>query len=231
MSNAAKPILFSAPMIKALLREIKNPGSGKTQTRRIMKLQPTDTGVSWQFELKGRKSNIWANYPYDKFDDRENGLVGYCPYGKPGDLLYVRETYIDFGRLVDFGTKYYRADSDEELEPYYKWTPSIHMPRWASRITLEVTDVRVQRLKDISILDAISEGVTRDDSADYHARILGLDWSLGNGRTGCPRKAFHCLWTSINGPESWEANPWVWAVSFKPHLINVDRFVKERAAA
>jgi len=177
MSNAAKPILFSAPMVQAILREIANPGTGKTQTRRIMKLQPTDTGVSWQFELKGRKSDIWANYPYDNFDDKENGLVGYCPYGKPGDLLYVRETWqaLSFGDYkptkhhisdVRYGATDPLADLDKDARGS-PWRPSIHMPRWASRITLEVTDIRVQRLQDISEEDARAEGFPMGPDRDW----------------------------------------------------------------
>lgn len=241
MTITAKPIPFSAPMIKALLREIANPGTGKTQTRREFKLLgypghsdfgPSDTkGYDWHFRDKEMRFH----------DFRHDDLMKLSPY-QVGELRYVREhwrTLHKFDCLKpssldgDFRKITYEADPENRnpLWSFGRFRHGMHMPRWASRITLEVNDVRVQRLKDISILDAISEGVTRDDSADYHARILGLDWSLGNGRTGCPRKAFHCLWTSINGSESWEANPWIWAVSFKPHLINVDRFIEERVAA
>ena len=242
MTITAKPILFSTPMIKALLREIKNPGSGKTQTRRIMKLQPTDTGVSWQFELKGRKSNIWANYPYDKFDDKENGLVGYCPYGKPGDLLYVRETS---SAVYNFDkTPCVRYEADQVWRPcihgvpcaswfdmhHYRGgsglqVPSIHMPRWASRITLEVTDVRVQRLQDISEEDSIAEGV--ELMRPGYWRKYTPSWTQHELTA---KGSFVSLFKSIHGPDIWKSNPWLWAVSFKPHLINVDRFIEERAA-
>tara|TARA_R110002094_G_scaffold54390_7_gene65607 strand:- start:3252 stop:3815 length:564 start_codon:yes stop_codon:yes gene_type:complete len=175
----------------------------KTQTRRVMKPQPgNDNRIPWP----GRK-NIVINIR----DDRVPQL---CPYGQPGDRLWVRETF----RLFDShqecscydscvcskynGKPVYRADSywDES-----KWKPSIYMPRWASRITLEVTGVRVERLQDIGEEGAKAEGVIGEDEA----AAAGLTWY------DKPRRAFRFLWESINGPGSWDANPWVWVVEFR----------------
>lgn len=190
-----RPILFNGEMVRAIL------DGRKTQTRRVMKPQPgNDNRIPWP----GRK-NIVINIR----DDRVPQL---CPYGQPGDRLWVRETF----RLFDShqecscydscvcskynGKPVYRADSywDES-----KWKPSIHMPRWASRITLEVTGVRVERLQDISEVDAHNEGITLDmlpyNPADQHP---------------C-RTWFRGLWEQINGPGSWDANPWVWVVEFR----------------
>tara|TARA_Y100000114_G_C11737812_1_gene317235 strand:- start:57 stop:734 length:678 start_codon:yes stop_codon:yes gene_type:complete len=221
-----KPILMNAAMVQATLREIENPGTGKTQTRRIIKPQPVDTGVSWQFDLKDKRSACFSNFPYEKFNGREFGVVEYCPYGKPGGLLWVRESI----RYSAEASNFYFCDKGVGTERYLrllneggkKSRPSIHMPRWASRITLEVTDVRVQRLQDISEADVWAEGIVETDayaSALHSAEPVDL------------KQCFSTLWTSINGPESWEANPWVWAVTFQPYLINVDAFVKEMAAA
>ncbi len=127
------------------------------------------------------------------------------PYGKPGDRLWVRETWQavsgnDRARHImthprpDRGWLEYAATPRAD-EPAYKWRPSIHMPRWASRITLEVTGVRVERLQDISEADAISEGTP---------------FPCGGWVGG-----YQKLWESIHGPGSWEANPWVWVVEFK----------------
>jgi hypothetical protein len=122
-----------------------------------------------------------------------------CPYGMPGDRLWVRETFWTDGDEV-----IYRSDpgAEKELDSAFtglNWKPSIHMPRWASRINLEVTGVRVERLCSISEADALAEGCCpfSDDFGSYHARV-----------------AFCQLWESIYGPESWDANPWVWVVEF-----------------
>ena len=105
-----------------------------------------------------------------------------------------------------------------------KWTPSIHMPRHHSRLTLEITDIRAERLQDISEEDAKAEGVLRD-SDGWRDYIMPCTQCCA---TACD--SYKTLWTSINVPESWTANPWVWVVSFRPHLINVDQFIKARAA-
>lgn len=126
-----------------------------------------------------------------------------CPYGQPGDRLWVREACM----VCDIGIEQhvaYRADGEPDeswLRPL-RWRPSIHMPRWASRITLEVTGVRVERLQDISDADAKAEGAP-------------MSWASAQYRGGTWRQGFSDLWRQINGPDSWDANPFVWVVSFK----------------
>lgn len=135
------------------------------------------------------------------------------PYGKRGDQLWVREAWMDLKgtgveRVSGDRSRFaYRADTpagsygDEARKDYgLKWRPSIHMPRAASRITLEITDVRVERLQDISEADAIAEGV---DAGKY------------SGLERAAARTYSDLWESINGAGSWDANPWVWVVSFK----------------
>lgn len=174
-----RPILFSGPMVRAIL------DGRKTQTRRIVKPQPTNDYVTFMplsSELVGVTKH---GGPIDN-----RGWL-HCPYGKTGDRLWVRETWCPD---VEPYTFRYKADGGEPLE---RWRPSIHMPRWASRITLEVVSVRVERLQDISEEDALAEGITLVE------------------RGTSPVDQFNKLWESINGPGSWEANPWVWVVSFK----------------
>ena len=203
-----RPILFSAPMVRAIL------DGKKTQTRRIVKPQesihgPCDDGnLYW----------IPAAMQGDPDPNCKTVLaVNKCPYGIPGDRLWVRETWFD-NMASDDGDEartparcVYRADGefiDQFPEEYMdgKWTPSIHMPRWASRITLEVVEVRVERLQDITEHDAEREGAaTCDHFADAK-----------RGHPLQPHKtSFAWLWNKINGRDSWIANPWVWVVVFK----------------
>jgi hypothetical protein len=206
-----RPILFSAPMVRALL------DGSKTQTRRV---------------FKQKNGGIWPN---------RNDLPGMrqilrnCPYGQHGDRLWVRETFYAFGRwetrvsakkgcdewhfvdmTLESGEAYLYPASDSQPQPmggkrhkggvtptWWK-RPAIFMPSAASRITLEVTGVRVERLKDISEADAVAEGTP-----------AGF-WEYDNGEgTETAKESYECLWESINGPGSWEANPWVWVVEFK----------------
>ena len=138
-----------------------------------------------------------------------------CPYGLPGDRLFVREAF----RLCQEADDVSPRDSDPGYRVWYeadkphqlgagRLRPSIHMPRWASRITLEVTGVRVERLQDISEADARAEGITVPNCQCGY----GLD---GNLMSGTASGAYMLLWESINGPGSWNANPWVWVVEFK----------------
>lgn len=188
-----RPILFSGPMVRALLE------GRKTQTRRS--LRPEHVG------------RLLA-------DDQSSGHE-FCPYGQPGDRLWVRETWAparngDTGKVVAI----YRADWTANGSPegpsydatWKGWKPSIHMSRWASRLTLEVTEVRVQRLQEISEEDARSEGVGESLVSGFtDAEATAF---LGALVDGGPVQGFRVLWDSINGPTAWNANPWVWAVSF-----------------
>lgn len=199
---ADRPILFSAPMVRALL------AGSKTQTRRPLKIQPLDI-LPMQGDAAGRE---WVALMTR--DPEPKGTVLRCRYGVPGDRLYVRETWQavngnDRARHIvthpapDRGWIEYAATPRDD-EPAYKWRPSIHMPRWASRITLDVTGIRVERLQDISEADAIAEGV--NVHSDHHGKPRTSIYS--------PVQAYRDLWESINGEGSWDANPWVWVVEF-----------------
>lgn len=191
-----RPILFSSPMVRAIL------AGTKAQTRRVVKPQPewSEPATVWQHG-DGHSGSGW--YAHHSEYPEEGALHYRCPYGQPGDRLWVRETHIDLGACC-----LYRADANAEQEralvaPGQRWMPSIHMPRSLSRITLEVTGVRVERLQDISEADAQAEG----------AEPMALD-DLGNTwRTH--KRGYQSLWESINGPGSWDANPWVWVIEFQ----------------
>jgi hypothetical protein len=194
MTTKERPILFSGPMVRSIL------DGRKTQTRRAVKFVQFDRsdtpGYDWHFRgtAKGTKrSSLWQ-------DMRHEQILSMCPYGKPGDRLWVRETWLCATGEPGPMLCHYQADGDR---PEFNglWKPSIHMFRWASRITLEITGVRVERLQGISEADAIAEGVE-----------CCSGWI---GHAGEPRRIFCDLWKSINGPESWAANPWVWVVEFR----------------
>lgn len=184
-----RPILFSGPMVRAIL------AGEKTQTRRIVKPQP-------DAQLFSINSGPEWTYP-DRLDPDEPDWdrVRLCPYGQPGDRLWVREAWHLWGpperQYVD-----YRAtcpDADQ-----LSWKPSIHMPRAYSRISLEVTAVRVERVQDISEADAKAEGVH------------GIARTLPYSGDDLASVAFSGLWQEVNGKRyPWESNPWVWAVEFK----------------
>ncbi|MBC3375743.1 hypothetical protein HU762_17470 [Pseudomonas sp. SWRI92] len=199
-----RPILFGALMVRAILE------GRKTVTRREVKKRAALDCLAAGFEP------AFLALP---------GNADLCPYGKPGDRLWVRETWycdhfevmrgpylkpddLNVSEAIDDGTLVYAADG---LTPYEAdqpiWKPSIHMPRWACRILLEITDVRVERLQDISRADIRAEGLQCPPE-------LGSDDVSPNYRDWYPA-AWRELWESINGVESWDANPWVWVVEFK----------------
>lgn len=210
------PILFSAPMVEAIM------DGRKKQTRRVIKQLPPETFIHYLFEKDGK------HYKRESV----NGCVelGFkCPYGKPGDILWVRETFCHYTTDTGFeipGTFRYKTDNNITSEE--KWKPSIHMPKAAARIWLEVTDVRVERLQDINPNDACLEGVEywnidHDalEGGELQAEFKNYMWidNEKHNEYAFPTYAnsvdsFRTLWQSINGPESWEANPWVWVVSF-----------------
>lgn len=251
-----RPILFSAPMVRALL------ASTKTQTRRLMKAQPeppraiygiagADTtitpdlhlcengmGVAWRFEMSkiadGKGHHLEAH-----FIDHEP-VRSVCPYGAPGDRLWVRETFFAYGRwetrhstkkgrdewhfidmTLECDRRYVYAVEDDAAgltlakrrragaTPEWWKRPAIFMPRAVSRITLEITEVRVERLQDISEADARAEGIVEQ---------RGGGWGLPAGEHFhlCdPRISYWSLWEAINGRGSVEASPWTWAVTFR----------------
>ncbi len=207
-------MIFNSEMVRAIL------AGRKTQTRRIMTPQPADDvargtfpnkdAIGWISSLKHKLGSTTAHF---------------CPYGNPGDRIWVRETFRVHSRATDVATLVYLASvrnswteqthrvpvavCNKPATPE-KWTPSIHMPRWASRILLEITDVRVERLNSISENDAQAEGV---------AQLHGGFWKhYQPGWTQhqlSARGSFVTLWKSIYGDESWYSNPWVWVIEFK----------------
>lgn len=200
MTRKDHPILFNAPMVRAILARTK------TQTRRIVKPQP-----HWLDAEHGKLCSAgWAwrgpaDVPrlrhFSETSSFANALREFCPYGQPGDRLWVRETWAaphncDYlaPREIDRDWRIHYAATEERGG--LRWRPSIHMPRWASRITLEVTGVRVERLQDISEADARAEGIT--PLANHPSDVA----------------AYRELWEQINGAGSWDANPWVWVVEF-----------------
>lgn len=197
-----RPILFSGPIVRAIL------DGRKTVTRRLVKPQPTlalDTRANASGAFIDRRE-VDAHSIAD--------VVVKCPHGQPGDRLWVRETFAADVPGCERGLSY-RADhvdsrGDGPAHPM-RWRPSIYMPRWASRITLEVVDVHVERLHEVTEEDAAREGVER----------FGPLWVNYSGNpcdprsSKCAREAFATLWESINGPGAWAANPWVWRVEFR----------------
>lgn len=196
-TTVERPILFAGEMMRAIV------DGRKTQTRRVLRRQPQVE----VFPFLGRDNKPTGEFA---FADHPRVISKHitCPYGKPGDRLWVRETWTwgtgpvdDAPPSADNSAIIYREDWERDAErPELSglWKPSIHMHRWASRITLEVTDVRVERVQDIGYDEAIAEGIPTP-------------------RDGCPIEEFSYLWDSINAGRGygWEANPWVWVISFK----------------
>jgi hypothetical protein len=194
-----KPILFSGPMVRAIL------DGRKTQTRRIVKPQPiVEANGSWRWE--GRHGGFVGSMGTDVDKGFPESARHWARY-QPGDRLWVRETWKPVHSADPSRGARYRADVDRDQTV---WRPSIHMPRWASRITLEVTGVKVERLQDISEADARDEGVSRTEAGFWNADPKRLQLAGCDARGG-----FYCLWSDINGPGSWRANPWVVAIAFK----------------
>ncbi|CAM3981546.1 hypothetical protein SB6095_05150 [Klebsiella quasivariicola] len=212
-------MIFNGEMVRAIL------DGRKTQTRRIMAPQPADDiercifpnpeAIGWKSSLRHKHGSTTAHF---------------CHYGKPGDRIWVRETFQ--GPLFDYDLMdsyckdptpfekpefcVYKADGvpapefyDADDELHCCWRPSIHMPRWASRILLEITDVRVERLNAISQEDAQAEGM---ELTGWRPTYSDPD---SGGEVMTPYDNFAELWSSIYGDESWKANPWVWVISFK----------------
>lgn len=227
-----RPLLYSAPMVRATLDDLK------TMTRRgVTRL--TGFGQITEFQPSGTPGYVWT------FRDREmrwhdishERLLECCPYGQPGDHLWVREAWSAPAiedhlppRECSRSIRFYEVEHGKQrgLNPRIgKLRPSMFMPRWHSRITLEVAEVRVERLQDISEADAIAEGIEK-----AYIDTLGRQrWAMyphddgvpgddvvrycGPTHTSKPIESFRSLWLSINGPGSWSANPWVWCISFR----------------
>ena len=201
------PILFSGPMVKAIL------DGKKTQTRRVVKPQPHESaGLGFLIPMPNNTSSVAQFQHVDDRGIHSHELTVRCPYGMPGDRLWVRETFCVHEDCRSYGARtVYRADVPDPEE--WEWTPSIHMPRWASRITLEITEVRVQRLNEISEEDAIAEGIIRDEAWKDGYEMV---WHCGDFKMHYSAKeAFKTLWESINGKDTFDSR-WVWAITFKP---------------
>jgi len=205
------PILFSTEMVKAILE------GRKTMTRRIIKSRH-ESGL---FAICRRQSDQQITQIVSLGWNEENVEKDIsCPYGEIGDILWVRETFT-YGSEMDENGEFnnnrywYRADEDwKQLEwvrnrdednemvcAEPKWKPSIFMPRIASRITLQITNIKVERLQDISEADAVKEGIDLSKTSG--------DWEH------TPVQEFEKVWTKINGEESWNKNPFIWAIEFK----------------
>lgn len=213
-----RPILFSTPMVKAILE------GRKTVTRRIIKPQPLPCNHGSFTEAE------WRNLPteWHFFDDNPdewycalcgNGVDGggngmKCRYGTEGDILWVRETWcrdLDVEGGFLYKATEPEAEDDEGRSP---WKPSIHMPRVACRLNLKVLSIRVERLHDITEEDAIREGIEvlhKDGEPVFYKNYLPVDTIA----TTNPLASFLSLWVSINGPKSWDSNPWVWRIEFE----------------
>lgn len=195
-----KPILFNAEMVRAIL------DGRKTQTRRPIKPQPKHRVVLAEAGLTHGLTAEECKDDGSVFIDADGinpGRVFYCPYGTVGDRLWVRETF-SFNGIRKQGNEVYYATKEKDVHnpESFKWTPSIHMPRWASRITLEITGVRVERVQDIIPSDAQKEGCP--------FRYSGFSPEDAPDMVGW----FRDVWNKAY-PESWERNDWVWVIEFK----------------
>lgn len=200
-------MIFNSEMVRAIL------DGRKTQTRRVLATYQDAVKFCPEWDVNGKQIFIVLG---EKDHTGMNPVITAipCHFGQPGDRIWVRETFRVHSRATDVATLVYRASvrnswteqthrvpvavCNKPATPE-KWTPSIHMPRWASRITLEITDVRVERLNSISDSDASKEG------------CCIADMESGD----CLSDVFARLWTSIYGDDSWQANPWVWVIEFK----------------
>ena len=194
------PILFNSEMVRAIL------DGRKTQTRRVVKgnKNPVDDMLNGLIEFDGEK----AIFAHQTHADNYTTQSIKCPFGKVGDRLWVRETWRqpeDF-EGYDRGAVLYAVS---EMDAGAKWKPSIHMPRYASRITLEITDIRVEKVQDINEENCLKEGIEKyfDDGVYYYG-----EYDKGH----CDYKhVFKTLWDSMNKKHTWESNPYVWVIEFR----------------
>lgn len=209
MRKAMKPIIFNAESVRAIL------GGRKTQTRRVINRQPQKTGLGdWSYF---KPNQIYAEYTFMSQAGMTRRLPKFCPYGYKGESLWVRETWnCSFAdqevREQDADPKtgeclvaFYKADDEDDREGYFgdwyypEWRSPIFMPRWASRITLQITDVRVQQVQDITTADLRAEGMR--NTVDYGPILYDQ---------------FARVWDSINAKRGygWAKDPWVWVIEF-----------------
>lgn len=201
-----RPIIFNGSMVRAVLT------SDKTQTRRTKGLEyfsrPENDPDGWWC------ARISDGYAYMVYKQSPHERAVRCPYGQPGDRLWVRETWACgihamAAKRDEDGPFVYAADGTTQGRLGDRWRPSIHMPRSVCRLVLEITGVRIERLQAISEADSCAEGIPSTGLQFY------------DGRPATAKDAFESLWNEINGPAAWAANPWVWVVAFRP-LRNPD---------
>ena len=212
------PILMSTPMVQSIL------AGRKTMTRRTIKSRH-ESGL---LQVSRRKiDGQVASIESLDWGERNCEKDIICPYGQPGDVLWVRETFQQWNYPTKPPFKYvYKADGFvkrygawerdvkgkmHDTERIEKWQPSLFMPKAACRIFLEVTNIRVERLQDISESDAVSEGIQPTEWGYVNYLIDGFYYNAKNKA----KESFRTLWQSINGKESWDKNPFVWVVEFK----------------
>lgn len=208
------PIIFSTPMVQAILAD------RKTQTRRIVKPQPDNSGL-WNDDLFPRSIQSDLTGWNGTVDDTGESKQFKCPYGDIGHKLWVRETfevYVNNNGGEDLTTFKLIAD-----DTYFDYPtsikpgrhPSIHLPKVAARTWLEVVSVRVEKLLHLSSADAIAEGIEPEPTGDFAFKNYMYKEDAGMYRYVNPLQSFKSLWHSLHGTDSWKANPWVWVISLK----------------
>lgn len=204
------PILFSTPMVQALLE------GRKTQTRRVVK-QALKCTAPWQPTLI-KEEHLDGRQRYEMRTGSQYLLPWFkCPYGQPGDVLWVREV-----SALSSNRWRYKADYDWTVDEIRigenaSWKPSIHMPKRACRLWLKVKAVRVERLQEISEEDAKAEGIIEVSSF-----VFAYERQNPKGHYSHASLAYKYLWQSLNGADSWNANPWVWVIEFEPCAMPED---------
>lgn len=189
-------MIFNGEMVRAIL------DGRKTQTRRPIKWKQT------RFTEIGERED-GSKWPWSEDTEHACDFWHPCPFGTVGDRIWVRETWARYNIDQNSHDIAYRATTPEDWPEEGRWRPSIHMPRWANRILLEITSVRVERLNSISQEDAQAEGL---ELTGWRPTYSDPD---SGGEVMTPYDNFAELWSSIYGDESWKANPWVWVISFK----------------
>ena len=200
-------MIFNSEMVRAIL------DGRKTQTRRIMKVQPESNQLGLLLITDSTKHSDIGKYHWAESNATGNHVrskLFSCPFGAVGDRIWVRETWARYNIDQNSHDIAYRATTPEDWPEEGRWRPSIHMPRWASRILLEITDVRVERLNSIHDVDAMREGIQNLTTCSH------ADFGIpGVVNAQHPVRAFQLLWESIYGADSWRANQWVWVIEFK----------------
>ncbi len=213
---AERPILFSGPLVRAIL------AGKKSVTRRVVKPQPVPCHGAYAWA--SAKARLPGSGPIGTLTLRD--IADRCPYGAPGDVLWCKEThYVERAGYPDGRGRHVIYRADDENAPIAKWTPSIHMPHWASRLSLLVKDVRVERLQEISGADARAEGVTLPVRDGHVLLTISHKLSPFDFDPKGPREwtiddywrfSFAMAWHDINGKtHSWSSNPWVWRIEFE----------------